>query len=564
MSVLICYEVLGTWHFEDYYSLVTYVRFFEYYLGDSINSEFQDIYNKYTPISNPTSTGSISGTMHVNSATGTPLSGAMVTCGIQTVETASNGSFSFSGIPEGSYRVIFSKSGYQTYERSVLVAANSNTDVGNRWLVEDYDIPPSNSGPDLAINKLTISKNGEENKHSLHLIPGEDYYIKVTIKNRGVATATQAYNIGYLLSDDNKIEQSDSLIGSESDKEDITAGKTHKNGKHFSAPSTPGIYYIGARVDSPQDSNKLNDYSRGDDERARITVEYPAPINSYTISGTVLYNGTALSGVYVTLTGIGSQSITTGADGGFTFTGATNGYYTLTFSKQGYSFPTSVAVTVNDGNVSFTGNSSIIASLGTNAGPTAIAGTYSSVTVGTAVTLDGSSSIDPDNDITTYLWEQTGGPETVALSTPYAVTTQFTPFSEGTYTFKLTVTDAGGLSSEDSCSVRVDPQRTITITDPVDGETWSTGPNIDHTINWESQNIGSSSTNVRIDYFYKGTWRTLTDNTPNDGSKVWNMEDSPYDTIITSDDSNARVRITSVEYPAVSDETSSFTINHVK
>ena len=95
-----------------------------------------------------------------------------------------------------------------------------------------------------------------------------------------------------------------------------------------------------------------------------------------------------------------------------------------------------------------------------NVGPTAHAGGNQSVQEGSAVTLDGSGSTDPDDGIDTYSWTQTGGP-TVGLNNPSNVQAVFTaPDAVGTgstLTFQLTVTDRGGLSDSDTTVVTVLP-----------------------------------------------------------------------------------------------------------
>lgn len=224
------------------------------------------------------STGSISGKLHSDSASGSALSGATVTCAGKSTTTKSDGTFSLTGIPSGTQTIVFSKSGYITYERPISVSAGQNTDVGDRWLVKSSD-PPQSKGPDLAVHKLTINKPGQGEKHTLDLVPGEAFEINVWVKNRGKAKATKEFSIKYLLSDDSHIEENDSVLGEDKVKDDVSAGKTYHDQKvkNIKAPSTEGIYYIGAWVNSPQDSNKANDFSRGDGERGKIIVKSPAP-----------------------------------------------------------------------------------------------------------------------------------------------------------------------------------------------------------------------------------------------------------------------------------------------
>jgi uncharacterized protein (TIGR03382 family) len=75
---------------------------------------------------------------------------------------------------------------------------------------------------------------------------------------------------------------------------------------------------------------------------------------------------------------------------------------------------------------------------------------------GVTVSLSG-SAVDPDGDALTYAWTQTGGP-TVSLQNGNTATATFaTPdvSSDTALSFTLTVTDARGLSSEDSVSITV-------------------------------------------------------------------------------------------------------------
>jgi hypothetical protein len=92
--------------------------------------------------------------------------------------------------------------------------------------------------------------------------------------------------------------------------------------------------------------------------------------------------------------------------------------------------------------------------------PNADAGDSRDVTEGSLVTLDGSGSFDPNNDIRKYLWEQTGGPA-ITLSSAAAVSPTFTApavlASEGptTLTFRLTVEDVLGETDTDTVTITV-------------------------------------------------------------------------------------------------------------
>jgi hypothetical protein len=95
-----------------------------------------------------------------------------------------------------------------------------------------------------------------------------------------------------------------------------------------------------------------------------------------------------------------------------------------------------------------------------------------------AVTLDGSNSTDLDDGIFSYLWEQTGGTTGVTLSDPTAVQPIFVAPEVGengeSLTFKLTVTDNGGLHSIDTCIVTVIDTDGTDVNNPPTAEA---GPN---------------------------------------------------------------------------------------
>jgi hypothetical protein len=70
------------------------------------------------------------------------------------------------------------------------------------------------------------------------------------------------------------------------------------------------------------------------------------------------------------------------------------------------------------------------------------------------VTLDGSSSSDPDGTIKSYAWELQSGPE-AKIESPNNSKTNISLSAEGTYVFKLTVTDNDGATSSATVTVSV-------------------------------------------------------------------------------------------------------------
>lgn len=95
----------------------------------------------------------------------------------------------------------------------------------------------------------------------------------------------------------------------------------------------------------------------------------------------------------------------------------------------------------------------------TNHPPVAVAGSDQSIYLPTnTVTLDGSSSSDPDNNIISYQWTKISGPSSFNITNPSAVRPQVSALVEGIYEFELKVTDAGGLFSKDTVQVIPVPQ----------------------------------------------------------------------------------------------------------
>lgn len=93
-----------------------------------------------------------------------------------------------------------------------------------------------------------------------------------------------------------------------------------------------------------------------------------------------------------------------------------------------------------------------------NVAPTANAGDNQVKTLPTnQIDLDGSSSTDPDGTISSYLWTKISGPSTFNIVSPNTAETSVTGLVEGTYVFRLTVTDNDGAQSTDDVQIIVNP-----------------------------------------------------------------------------------------------------------
>jgi hypothetical protein len=90
--------------------------------------------------------------------------------------------------------------------------------------------------------------------------------------------------------------------------------------------------------------------------------------------------------------------------------------------------------------------------------PVANAGADQTVDEGNTVTLDGSGSTDPDNDIDSYQWVQLVGTSVTLSDATNSQPTFLPPAVDANgaeFTFKLTVTDSEGLTSDDEVTVTV-------------------------------------------------------------------------------------------------------------
>jgi hypothetical protein len=79
------------------------------------------------------------------------------------------------------------------------------------------------------------------------------------------------------------------------------------------------------------------------------------------------------------------------------------------------------------------------------------------------VTLNGSGSFDPDNNIATFSWTKVSGPSSFTIADPTVVQTQAPDLVEGVYQFQLQVTDAAGLIDKDTVQVTVNPNHSLAI-----------------------------------------------------------------------------------------------------
>lgn len=90
-----------------------------------------------------------------------------------------------------------------------------------------------------------------------------------------------------------------------------------------------------------------------------------------------------------------------------------------------------------------------------NVAPTANAGANITITLPTSSTTLNGSGTDSDGTIASYAWSQLSGPSASTISKPAAASTAISGLIAGTYTYRLTVTDNGGLTANSDVQVTV-------------------------------------------------------------------------------------------------------------
>ena len=93
-----------------------------------------------------------------------------------------------------------------------------------------------------------------------------------------------------------------------------------------------------------------------------------------------------------------------------------------------------------------------------NQPPVANAGTNLTITLpSNSITLNGGNSKDADGSITSYAWSKVSGPSQGGITNAGSVSTTATNLAQGTYIFKLTVTDNNNVTGSDSVVITVNP-----------------------------------------------------------------------------------------------------------
>lgn len=196
------------------------------------------------------------------------------------------------------------------------------------------------------------------------------------------------------------------------------------------------------------------------------------------------------------------------------------------------------STTVSDeSNVNFTIAERTVTVTSPNTAVTWYVGASNTITWSSA-NLTGNVKIELNRSYSGGAWE------TITSSTTNDGSYAWTVTSPATTAARIRVTSVSYPAVSDVSDANFTiAERTITVTNPNTAATWVVGDS--ETIQWTSSNITG---NVKIELnrsYPSGTWETITSSTTNDGSYEWSVT-SPLTT-------TARIRVTSVSYPTVSD-----------
>jgi antitoxin component YwqK of YwqJK toxin-antitoxin module len=213
--------------------------------------------------------------------------------------------------------------------------------------------------------------------------------------------------------------------GAATDNVGVTAYYVYRNGVFISATSK--LTYIDTPVKPATAYTytvKARDAAGNNSDGSTVDVT-TLPI--LTISGKITSNGSALSSVFVAISGSGSGVAVTDANGNFTFTGLRAGSYTITPTLAGFAFtPVSRPVVVATANITGIDFNAVSLTPGTVTG--VVTNPDGSVTTTTAY---------PDGSVTTST-SYPNGTVTATTTYPNGTVTTTTTYPNGSVTTSIT------------------------------------------------------------------------------------------------------------------------------
>lgn len=153
-----------------------------------------------------------------------------------------------------------------------------------------------------------------------------------------------------------------------------------------------------------------------------------------------------------------------------------------------------------------------------NQSPVANAGADLPITLPTnSVTLSGSGT-DGDGSISSYAWSQVSGPSTSTINSASSASTTVSNLSQGTYIFRLTVKDNGGLTATDDVTVTVNGSSSGStgtvniIPGKIEAESYYSMSGI------QTENTADAGSGLDVGYIETGDWMDYNVNVGTAGS----------------------------------------------
>ncbi len=318
----------------------------------------------FTATANPPSTYSISGTI---TSGGSGLSGVAVTAGSASATTSSTGAYTLSGLANGTYTVTPTLSGYTFSPASASETVNGANITGVNFTAAASGgggTGLTNGGFESGLTGWTaatgsgtvapVASTGKKHSgsYSAYLAGSGGgsatnciLYQNVTVPAGGGTLSFWYYPIS---PDTITYDWQEVDICNTSGTVLANVMKVCSNAQAWTNKTFSLASYAGQTIQI-RFTDHDDGYS-GDQTNMYVDdVTITAPAATYTVSGTITYNGSGLSGVTVTA---GSASATTNSSGAYTISGLANGTYTVTPGLAGYTFtPASASETVNGANI---------------------------------------------------------------------------------------------------------------------------------------------------------------------------------------------------------------------
>jgi gliding motility-associated-like protein len=354
----------------------------------------------------PTNSTNITGSASVEGGTITSYTWSKVSGPAATITNASSPTVSITGLGAGVYTFrlsVTSNSGETAYDDVKITVLGVN------------QAPVANAGPDITLtlptNAVTLNGSGSDpdgtiSSYTWAKVSGPTVTLGAT--NAASLSLTNLLQGTYVFS----LTVKDNLGSTSTDQVTVTvnAAATNQNPVANAGPDKT--------INLPTNTTNLT--GSGSDPDGTITA----------------YLWEKVTGPSVTMTNTNSATLSLSAllAGSYTF-----------------------RLTVTDNKGAKASDDINVIVVAANQSPVANAGGDITITLPTNSTNINGSGSDPDGSIATYAWTQQAGPSSATLANTSSATLSVSNLLEGTYTFRLTVTDDKGSTALDDVNVIVKP-----------------------------------------------------------------------------------------------------------